>query len=170
MGKFYSSEEYRRFIFSRNFKDGYAERLLDEFAGLAIDNPKLTEVNRVEDFTVIPVPSDVSTGDFMNLVRWLTQENMIFYGIATHKTNSYFVIPDTMNKWGDTVLIGFDNGTAGRWEIPVGLFSDENSAFSPMKENIFEYFEDSEHIKERYESCNDFLTKKSVHILVDYLK
>lgn len=170
MGKFYSSEKYRRFIFSRNFKDGYAERLLDEFAGLAIDNPKLTEVSRVEDFTLIPVPSNVSTGDFMNLVRWLTQKNsMIFYGIAFHETDSYFVIPDTINKWGDTVLIGFDDGTAGRWEIPIGLF-DENSAFSPMHENIFEYFEGSEHIEERYENCNDFLNHKGVQILIDYLK
>lgn len=168
MGEFYSSEEYRRFIFSRNFKDGYAERLLDEFAGLAIDNPKLTEVNRVEDFTLIPVPSDVSTGDFMNLVRWLTQKNgMTFYGIAIHETDSYFVIPDTMNKWGDTALIGFDDGTAGRWEIPIG-FADENSAFSPMHENIFEYFEGSEHIEERYKNCNDFLNHKGVQILIEF--
>ncbi|MDE6785397.1 MAG: hypothetical protein K2J26_08535, partial [Ruminococcus sp.] len=77
MGKFYSSEEYRRFIFSRNFKDGYAEKLLDEFAGLAIDNPKLTEVNRVGDFTIIPVPSYVTPAYCINLFRWLTQQNSI---------------------------------------------------------------------------------------------
>lgn len=123
----------------------------------------------MENFTVIPVSSDVSTGDFMNLVRWLTQNGRTFYGISVHGTDSYFVIPDTMNKWGDTVLIGFDDGTAGRWEIPTG-FLDENSAFSPMYGNIFEYFEDSDYIKERYENCNDFLSRKGMQILIDYIK
>lgn len=170
MGKFYSSEEYRRFIFGKNFNDGYAEKMLEEFAELAIDNPKLTEVRKVEDFTVIPVPSDVSTGDFMNLVRWLTQKNdTIAYGIAVHVTDSYFVIPDTVNKWGDTVLIGFDDGTAGRWEIPIG-FSDENSAFSPMEENIFGYSEGFDYIEEKYENCNDFLNHKGAQILIDCIK
>ncbi len=168
MGKFYSTKEYRRFIFSRNCKSGYAEKLLEEFAELAVDNPKLKEVNKVEDFTVIPVPADVSTGEFMNIVRWLTQNSITFYGIAVHKTDSFFVIPDTMNNWGDTVLIGFDDGTAGRWEIPIG-FSDENSAFYPMYENIFEYFENSDYIKERYENCNDFLSRKGMQAMIDYI-
>lgn len=169
MSKFYSSEEYRRFIFSRNCKDGYAEKMLDEFAGLAIDNPKLTEVNRVGDCTVIPVPSDVGTGDFMNLVRWLTQNSVTFYGIAVHATDSYFVIPDTANRWGDTVLIGFDNGTAGRWEIPIG-FMDEKSAFSPVNDNVFEYSEGSVRIRERYTNCNDFLNYKGVQDIIYYTK
>ncbi len=130
MGKFYSTKEYRRFIFSRNCKDGYAEKLLEEFAELTIDNPELTEVNKVEDFTVIPVPADVSTGSFMNIVRWFTQNSMTFYGIAIHEKNSFFVIPDTINRWGDTVLIGFDDGTAGRWGNPSRIFRRKFRFFS----------------------------------------
>lgn len=169
MGKFYSPEEYRRFVFSRNCKDGYAEKLLVEFAGLAVDNPKLTEVKRTEDFTVIPVPYDVSTGNFMNLVRWFTQNGITFYGIAVHGTDSCFIIPDTFNRWGDTVLVGFDDGTAGRWEISAG-FMDENSAFSPMNENIFEYSEGSDYIKERYRNLNDFLNRKGAESVIDYIQ
>lgn len=169
MGKFYSPKEYKRFVFGKNFEDGYAEKMLMEFAEFAVDSPKLTEVSMVENITIIPVPSDVSTADFMNLVRWLTQKNGVTsYGIAINETDSYFVIPDTMNRWGDTVLIGFDNGTAGKWELPIG-FSDESSAFFPMNKNIFEYFEGSEHIEEIYGNCKDFLNHKGMQILIDYI-
>ena len=169
MRKFYNPEEYRRFVFGKNFKDGYAEKILEEFSELAIDNPKLTEINKFENWTVIPVPSEASNGDFMNLVRWFTQNGETSYGIAVHKVNSYFVIPDTMNKWGDTVLIGFDNGMSGRWEIPIG-FSDEAAAFTPMNEENFKYFEGSDYIEEDYTNCKNFLKCKNAELLLDVFK
>jgi len=156
---FYPETEYNRYAFGK-FKDGFAEKMLKEYGEIAVDSPKLTEVNKVGAWSVIPVPSDVSIESFMDLVGWLTQDEEFAYGIAVHKTNSYYVVRDLSDRRGETVVVGFDDGEAGEWNLPYG-FMKQYAAYRSMGRDCIN--KDTV-----YENCKELLKANGAEALIEY--
>ena len=135
---FFPESEYTRYVIGRFSNENFVPRMLEEYRNLAIDSPQISEYYKQGEWTIIPCPIEkINRGCFLDLMGWLTQENEEAFAIALHPVKSYFSRRDSLNKYGDTAFVGFDDGTIASWYVPQGLIDD--NAYSKVKQEMLEF-------------------------------
>lgn len=128
---FFAEKEYRRYIIGRFHKKDFVADMLKQYGEIYIDGPKINEYYSHGQWTIIPCPIEmINRGCFLDLMNWLSQNNEEAFAIAIHPQKSYFSRKEAENKYGDTVLVAFDDGIVVRWFLPRGLTDD--AAFSQI--------------------------------------
>lgn len=135
---FFPEGEYQRYLVGRFQKDGFLDRMLEEYGHIYVDGPQISSYYTVGEWTVIPCPLELlSRGLFLDLMSWLTQEGEEAFAIALHPKKCYFARREASNRDGDTVFVEFDGGFVLRWYLPKGLINDK--AYSVVNESTLEF-------------------------------
>lgn len=134
---FLPEEAYTRYIIGRFKEKDFVLSMLKEYGELCTDSPKISEFYKQEDWTIIPCPIQLITrGEFLDLMNWLTQKNEEAFALAIHANKSYYAKSEVGNKYRDTAVIGFDDGTVVIWSLPKGLIED--NAFHEVDPEILD--------------------------------
>ena len=154
---FLADYEYNRYIIGSFENKEIVSSFLKDYSEICIDSPKINDYYNVGNWIIINCPSNlISRGCFFDLMNYLSQYSENIFAIGINESNSYFSIVDSLNPFGDTVIVKFDDGTLIKWDLPIGLTDD--MAYS---------FIDNENIISQ-NNCKEFLISIKAYDLIKH--